>query len=63
MVEMVQEINCIKCNSRKTGINRDSIYNKSNFYTDFVKMCTMELGAHIPENTESLLVMMYLIIC
>ncbi len=38
--------------AEKTGINRDSIYNKSNFYSDFVKMCTMELGAHIPGNSR-----------
>ncbi len=38
--------------AEKIGINRDSIYNKSNFYTDYVNMCTMELGADIPENSR-----------
>ena len=38
--------------AEKIGINRDSIYNKSNFYTDYVNMCTIELGADIPENSR-----------
>ena len=38
--------------AEKIGINRDSIYNKSNFYTDYVNMCKMELGADIPENSR-----------
>ncbi|MBV1818651.1 AAA family ATPase [Anaerosalibacter bizertensis] len=38
--------------AEKTGINRDSIYNKSNFYMDYVDMCTMQLEADIPENSR-----------
>ncbi|XJS52113.1 AAA family ATPase [Tissierella carlieri] len=38
--------------AEKTGINRDSIYNKSNFYTDYVSMCTMELGTDISEKSR-----------
>ena len=35
--------------AEKLGIQRDSIYNKSNFYSDYVKMCGMEQAASIPE--------------
>ncbi len=38
--------------AEKTGINRDSIYNKSNFYTDYANMCDMELEAEIPANSR-----------
>ena len=38
--------------AEKTGINRDSIYNKSNFYPDYVDMCEMQLEAEIPENSR-----------
>lgn len=38
--------------SEKTGISRDSIYNKSNFYPDYVNMCRMYLEADIPENSR-----------
>lgn len=38
--------------AEKTGIKRDSIYNKSNFYTDYVNMCTMQLETYIPENSR-----------
>lgn len=38
--------------AEKTGINRDSIYNKSNFYMDYVDMCTMQLESGIPENSR-----------
>ncbi len=38
--------------AEKTGINRDSIYNKSNFYTDYVNMCDMEIEAEIPANSR-----------
>ena len=27
--------------AEKTGVSRDSIYNKSNFYSDYVNMCEM----------------------
>ena len=38
--------------AEKTGINRDSIHNKSNFYADYVDMCGMQLGTNIPQNSR-----------
>ncbi len=38
--------------AEKTGINRDSIYNKSNFYPDYVNMCEMQLEDDIPKNSR-----------
>ncbi|WP_153720248.1 AAA family ATPase [Sporosarcina cascadiensis] len=38
--------------AEKTGIKRDSVYNKSNFYPDYVNMCEMQLKADIPENSR-----------
>lgn len=38
--------------AEKIGINRDSIYNKSNFYPDYIQMCEMQLEADIPENSR-----------
>ncbi|BAQ10944.1 ATPase AAA [Bacillus sp. OxB-1] len=38
--------------AEKTGIQRDSIYNKSNFYPDYVQLCEMQLKADIPENSR-----------
>ena len=38
--------------AEKTGIERDSIYNKSNFYPDYVNMCEMQLKEDIPENSR-----------
>ncbi len=38
--------------AEKTGISRDSIYNKSNFFPDYVDMCEMQLKAQIPENSR-----------
>ena len=38
--------------AEKTGINRDSIYNKSNFYPDYVNMCKMYLENDIPKNSR-----------
>lgn len=38
--------------AEKTGIKRDSIYNKSNFYPDYVNICEMQLKADIPENSR-----------
>lgn len=38
--------------AEKTGIHRDSIYNKSNFYSDYVNMCEMQLEADIPEKSR-----------
>ncbi|MGI6684584.1 MAG: AAA family ATPase [Bacillota bacterium] len=38
--------------AEKTGISRDSIFNKSNFFTDYVDMCKMDLKVDIPENSR-----------
>lgn len=38
--------------AEKTGISRDSIYNKSNFYSDYVNMCEMNIRTDIPENSR-----------
>lgn len=38
--------------AEKTGVNRDSIYNKSNFYINYVNMCDMELEDDITENSR-----------
>ena len=38
--------------AEKTGICRDSIYNKSNFLPDYVKLCSMNTEEDIPENSR-----------
>ena len=38
--------------AEKVGINSDSIYNKSNFYSDYVNMCEMQLEDGIPKNSR-----------
>ncbi|WMJ79042.1 MULTISPECIES: AAA family ATPase [unclassified Sedimentibacter] len=38
--------------AEKTGIKRDSIYNKSNFYPDYVNMCNIQVEADIPANSR-----------
>lgn len=38
--------------AEKTKIRRDSAYNKSNFFPDYVKMCKMYLETDIPENSR-----------
>lgn len=38
--------------SEKTGISRDSIFNKSSFYPDYVNMCKMYIENEIPENSR-----------
>ncbi|HJV32363.1 MAG TPA: AAA family ATPase [Bacillales bacterium] len=38
--------------AEKAGIKRDSIYNRSNFYPDYVNMCGMQLETDIPENSR-----------
>jgi predicted ATPase len=39
--------------AEKTGINRDSIYNKSNFFADYVDMCNVKIsGDSLPENSS-----------
>lgn len=38
--------------AEKTGICRDSIYNRSNFFPDYVKMCRMNAEEEIPQNSR-----------
>ncbi len=38
--------------SEKTGISRDSIFNKSSFYSDYVNMCKMNIEVEIPKNSR-----------
>lgn len=38
--------------AEKIGGQRDSIYNKSNFYNDYVDMCTMDSYKEIPKNSR-----------
>ncbi|GKV70347.1 ATPase AAA [Sporosarcina sp. NCCP-2716] len=38
--------------AEKTGILRDSVYNKSNFYPDYVELCSMETTSDIPETSR-----------
>lgn len=39
--------------AEKIGINRDSIYNKSNFFVDYVNMCDMKVsGVKIPDHSS-----------
>ena len=38
--------------AEKIEIQRDSIFNKSNFYPDFVEMCTVDVEREIPENSR-----------
>lgn len=38
--------------AEKTGISRDSIYNRSNFFPDYVKLCNMNVEEDIPRNSR-----------
>jgi len=38
--------------AEKTGICRDAIYNKSNFFPDYVKLCCMSTEEDIPQNSR-----------
>ncbi|MGL5347244.1 MAG: AAA family ATPase [Peptostreptococcaceae bacterium] len=38
--------------AEKLGINRDSVFNKSNFYSDYVNLCERYIEAEIPENSR-----------
>ncbi len=38
--------------AEKTEVNRGSIYNKSNFYSDYVNLCEMYLEDEIPEKSR-----------
>jgi len=38
--------------AEKTKIERDSIYNKSNFFTDYIKLCEIHILTNIPTNSR-----------
>lgn len=38
--------------AEKLRIDRDSIFNKSNFYSDYVEMCEMQLEDDVPQNSR-----------
>lgn len=38
--------------AEKTNVNRDSIYNKSNFYSNYIDMCEMYVEYEIPEKSR-----------
>lgn len=38
--------------AQKAGLCRDSIYNKSNFYPDYLNLCTMDDDADLPKNSR-----------
>jgi len=38
--------------AEKAGIQRDSLFNKSNFYSDYLDMCDMQLEIEIPEKSR-----------
>ena len=38
--------------AEKTKIKRESVYNKSNFYPDYIKMCEISVLTEIPENSR-----------
>ena len=38
--------------AEKAEINRDSVYNKSNFYPDYIKLCGMPAKPDIPESSR-----------
>jgi predicted ATPase len=38
--------------AEKAGIRRDSAYNKSNFFPNYVNMCEMSIAKDIPENSR-----------
>lgn len=38
--------------AEKVNLDRDSIYNKTNFFMDYVNMCYMHLSNEIPENSK-----------
>jgi len=38
--------------AEKIGVERDSIYNKSNFYPDYIKLCEIPILANIPDNSR-----------
>ncbi|MCR8744662.1 AAA family ATPase [Romboutsia lituseburensis] len=38
--------------AEKLELNRDSIYNKTNFYADYVNLCEMYIEKEVPENSR-----------
>lgn len=38
--------------AEKTGIQRDSVFNKSNFYTDYMNICGLKLENRIPKDSR-----------
>jgi len=38
--------------AEKTGVKRDSLYNRTNFYSDYVGMCEIPLLTDVPENSR-----------
>jgi len=38
--------------AERIGVQRDSIYNKTNFFPDYVSMCEIQLAAEIPEHSR-----------
>lgn len=38
--------------AEKTGIYRDSVYNKSNFFPDYIELCSMNVVEDIPEKSR-----------
>jgi predicted ATPase len=38
--------------AQKAGICRDSVYNKSNFFPDYLKLCTMECENGLPQSSR-----------
>ena len=38
--------------AEKAGIQRESIFNKSNFYPDYLKLCQLQLEEALPENSR-----------
>src|SRR5690554_7251992 len=38
--------------AEKTGIHRESIYNKTNFFEDYIKLCSMKVEKNISEDSR-----------
>ncbi|HBN82224.1 MAG TPA: AAA family ATPase [Clostridiales bacterium] len=38
--------------AEKTGVQRESVFNKSNFFPDYVQLCEMQLGDDIPKHSR-----------
>lgn len=57
------KVYCFKCSGRKIKAKRETLYNKSNFYGDYLDLCEVEYGSGVQEKSRLLPVMMCLIIC